>query len=184
MGQSEHPQSEHPADSDEALMAAYLAGEEMAFRRLFLRYRGPLHRLMRRAVSDHHDAEELVQQTFLHLHRARHDFRPGSRLRPWLYTIAVNVRHQHVRRLMRHRRKLRAVAAERAGDATLPPNLLLFRTVRRAVATLPTAQRHVVELHWFGGLSFAEIAARLGASPVAVRIRAHRGYEKLRERLG
>ncbi|MBW2463078.1 MAG: RNA polymerase sigma factor [Deltaproteobacteria bacterium] len=170
--------------SDEALMASYLAGDTDAFRRLFARYRGPLHRLMRRAVSDHHDAEELVQQTFLQLHRARDDFRTDSSLRPWLYTIALNVRHQYVRTTVRHRRKVRALSLERRGSATLPPDLLLHRLVHRALAALPVAQRTVVELHWFGGLSFGEIAERLGATPVAVRLRAHRGYRRLRESLG
>lgn len=165
-------------------MGAYLEGDPDAFRRLFHRYRGPLHRLMRRAVSDRHDAEELVQQTFLQLHRARGDFRVDSLLRPWLYTIALNVRHQYVRRVVRHRRKVRALSEERGSCAVLPPDLLLQRVVHRAIETLPVGQRTVVELHWFRGLSFVEIAERLGATPMAVRLRAHRGYRRLRERLG
>jgi RNA polymerase sigma-70 factor (ECF subfamily) len=170
--------------SDEALMEAYLSGDHWAFRQLFLRYRGPLHRLMRRAVRDRHDAEELVQQTFLQLHRARHDFRAGEKVRPWLYTIAINVRHQWVRGTMRHRRKVAALTAEQKDRVSRPPDHILVRTVRLAVQALPASQRRVVELHWFSGLSFAEIAARVGASPVAVRIRAHRGYRKLRDALG
>jgi len=169
--------------SDEALMAHYIAGDTEAFRSIFARYRGPLLRLMRRAVSGH-DAEELVQQTFLQVHRARHDFDRGSRLRPWLYTIAINVRHQFLRRALRHRRKVRALSRERRGWATLPPDVVLRRLVHRALAALPVAQRVVVELHWFRGLSFVEIAERVGATPVAVRLRAHRGYRRLRERLG
>jgi len=170
--------------SDEALMEAYLAGDHWAFRQLFIRYRGPLHRLMRRAVRDPYDAEELVQQTFLQLHRARDDFRRGEKLRPWLYTIAINVRHQYVRRVVRHKRKVDALSAERSDRVSLPPDHVLVRAVRLAVAALPAGQRLVVELHWFAGLSFKEIAAKVGATPVAVRIRAHRGYRKLRDVLG
>jgi RNA polymerase sigma-70 factor (ECF subfamily) len=172
------------AGSDEALMEAYLAGDHWAFRQLFVRYRRPLHRLMRRAVRDAYDAEELVQQTFLQLHRARGDFARGELVRPWLYTIAINVRHQHVRRVMRHQRKVAALAAERSERVRPPPDHLLLRAVRLAVSGLPAGQRKVVELHWFSGLSFREIAAQLGATPVAVRIRAHRGYERLRDVLG
>ncbi len=164
-------------------MNAYLAGDQQAFRRLFARYRGPLHRLMKRAVRDHFDAEELVQQTFLQLHRARHDFRVGEKVRPWLYTIAINVRHQYVRRVVRRRRKVAALRVEHAGRVETPPDHIVLRTVRLAVAGLPATQRRVVELHWFVGLSFVEIAAHVGSTPVAVRIRAHRGYQKLRDLL-
>ncbi|MEM1417581.1 MAG: sigma factor-like helix-turn-helix DNA-binding protein, partial [Myxococcota bacterium] len=55
--------------------------------------------------------------------------------------------------------------------------------VRRAVAALPQGQREVIELHWFEGLAFQEVGAILGASTTAVKVRAHRGYERLRATL-
>ena len=56
--------------------------------------------------------------------------------------------------------------------------------VHTALAQLVPAQRVVIELHWFQGLPFAEIALAVGASLSAVKVRAHRGYKKLRELLG
>src|SRR5206468_202300 len=55
--------------------------------------------------------------------------------------------------------------------------------VRRALAELPENQRTVIQLHWFDGFSFPEIATMVGAQVTAVKVRAHRGYKKLREAL-
>ena len=55
--------------------------------------------------------------------------------------------------------------------------------LRRALARLPVAWREVVELHWFEELSYPELARRLGGTPGAARIRAHRAYQRLRELL-
>ena len=70
------------ADEDEALFARYVAGEDHAFETLFARYAPALTRLMRRQIRSQEEAAELVQQTFLQLHRARHDFRRDAQLGP------------------------------------------------------------------------------------------------------
>ena len=87
--------------SDEELMAAYVGGDRSAFAELFARYGPRLQRLMQRDMSRAEDAHDLVQQTFLQLHRARNDFRVDAKLRPWLFTIALNLKRQHFRRLGR-----------------------------------------------------------------------------------
>src|SRR5450432_4495038 len=84
--------------TDEELMDRYLAGDREAFRELFRRYAPVVLRLVRRNVPTD-EAHDLVQLTFLHLHRGRKDFRRGARLRPWLCTIAINVRRQYFRSL-------------------------------------------------------------------------------------
>jgi RNA polymerase sigma-70 factor (ECF subfamily) len=56
--------------------------------------------------------------------------------------------------------------------------------MRRALQQLPEEQREVILLHWFEDLPFAEVAAIVGASVPAVKVRAHRGYERLRATLG
>jgi RNA polymerase sigma-70 factor (ECF subfamily) len=165
-------------------MEAYRDGDFEAFAELFRRYRGPLLSLHLRFAHDLEDARELVQQTFLHVHRARHLFRAGAPLRPWLYTIARNLGRQHVRRVAVGRRSL-ALLALVANETVTSTSTGRSRapSVRAAIARLPPGQREVIELHWFDGLPFAAIAERLGASPVAVRIRAHRGYCRLRRLL-
>lgn len=155
-----------------------------AFHELFRRYAPRLLAMFRRSGCSDVTAQDLLQQSFLHLHRARYDFRLDGKLRPWLFTIATNVKREHFRRQQRkpetsldpelHREPSTAHAGSTASD----------RLVRRALADLPEAQREVILLHWYEELSFNEIAVMVGASVSAVKVRAHRGYERLRALLG
>lgn len=170
--------------SDEALMAAHVAGDPSAFASLFRRYAPRLQRLLQRDLGRGEDAHDLVQQTFLQLHRARHDFRPGARLRPWMYTIALNLKRQHFRRLGRRPEAALAdddPAHEPVAPHGNPESPIHDAQVRAVLEHLPDPQREVIVLHWFEGLSFREIAAVVGASQPAVKVRAHRGYKRLRE---
>lgn len=171
--------------SDEALMARFVDGDKAAFRALFDRYAGPLHGMLRRALPRDDDARDLVQQTFLHLHRARADFKPGARLKPWLYTIALNLKREYFRR--RARKPETALDFERHREPSVEPEVESrfehAADVRAAVARLPESQRSVIELHWFEDMSFAEVADTLGLGRSAVKVRAHRGYKRLRQLL-
>ena len=171
--------------TDEELMARYVAGESDAFRELFERYGPRLAGLFRRQIPRDADVQDLVQQTFLQLHRARNDFRAGSPLRPWLYTIALNLKRRYFRDYARKPAASLEVdpAAEKIeASAGLVRGEQAAR-VHAALAELAPAQREVIELHWFEGLPFAEVAHTVGASLSAVKVRAHRGYKKLREHL-
>src|SRR5262249_9001117 len=84
--------------TDEELMAAYVAGEGAACRELSDRYAQILTGVLRRSLSRPDDARDLVQLTFLHVHRARNDYLPGAPFRPWLFTIALNLKREHFRR--------------------------------------------------------------------------------------
>lgn len=164
-------------------MAAYVAGEQAAFQELFGRYAPLLLGLFRRQGASQDDAQDLLQQTFLQLHRARLDYRPGARLRSWLFTIALNLRRELLRRTAR--RPTTALGLEPAAKASTPDPEKKdeARRLQAALAALPAAQREVIELHWFQGLPFADVAEVVGASLSAVKVRAHRGYERLRELL-
>jgi RNA polymerase sigma-70 factor (ECF subfamily) len=168
--------------SDEELMAAYLAGDEPAFDELFRRYAPQLLRMMRRQLPQPSDAAELVQQTFLQLHRSRRDFQPGRQLRPWLMTIAFNLKREHFRR--RKRRPEGPLDFEPAEPPGSRRDRLEKRgeaeQLRAALGGLPEGQRTVITMHWFDGLSFPEVAEVLGLSVSAVKVRAHRGYRALR----
>jgi RNA polymerase sigma factor (sigma-70 family) len=171
--------------SDEALMSAYRDGDARAMRELFRRHAPRLIRIMTMHLGSPSDAQDVVQATFLNLHRARLDFRADSRLRPWLYTIAYNLMRDHHRYRGRRPEDLTEPARHDAhpGTSPSPDAPLLDEPVRRALAQLPEAQREVIVLHWFEGLSFAEIAEIVGAGRSAVKVRAHRGYKRLRELL-
>jgi RNA polymerase sigma factor (sigma-70 family) len=172
--------------SDEQLMAAYVAGDAAAFRAIFERYAPLLLRAMLRELYVREEANDLVQQTFLQLHRARVDFDPGQKLKPWVFTIAMNLKREYFRR--KKRRPERSLDAETtlepSVDALGAAQVEARRTLARVLADLPPDQREVIELHWFDGLEFPEVAQVVGASLSAVKVRAHRGYVRLREALG
>jgi RNA polymerase sigma factor (sigma-70 family) len=171
--------------SDEDLMAAYVAGDQAAFEELFRRYAPALLRVIGRQLSSPGEAHDLVQQTFLQLHRARRDFKPGARLRPWIFTIALNLKREHFRRL-RRRPEAPLELDGRNDPAVLPDSPERAenqRAVRRALDQLPPDHREVIVLHWLEGLSFPEVSAVVGASVSAVKVRAHRGYVALRKLL-
>jgi RNA polymerase sigma-70 factor (ECF subfamily) len=171
--------------SDEELMAAWVRGDAAAFRQLFDRYAPVLLRLLRRGLWREEEARDLLQQTFLHVHRARHDFRPGARLRPWIMTIALNLKREHLRSV--GRKKENPLELDGTADPVAPelevPDAETAQKVQKALAQLPEGQREVIQLHWWEGLTYPEIGEALGASTIAVRVRAHRGYETLRKLL-
>jgi len=171
--------------SDEELMAAYVAGDAEAFRQLFDRLAPVLLRVLRRQLRTEEEAGDLVQQTFLQLHRARHDFRAGARLRPWLFTIAYNLKREHFRRSMR--RPEAPLELDGRNEPAVGPlgheRADAQQAVRHALEQLPEDQAEVIVLHWLEGLSFPEVAEAVGASLSAVKVRAHRGYAAMRRLL-
>jgi RNA polymerase sigma factor (sigma-70 family) len=168
-------------------MTAYVAGDQAAFTELFRRYAPMLLRLMQLRINRRQEAEDMVQQTFLQLHRSRHDFRAGAALRPWLFTIALNLRFQHFRECGRRRETpLDIAVVEAMGHrvSEAPQEAAdKNREVHMALTKLPFEQREVIVLHWLEGLSFDEVSQTVGASVNAVKVRAHRGYVRLRKLL-
>lgn len=168
-------------------MQAYVEGDAEAFERLFQSLAPSLRAFFLRSVREAHVADDLVQTTFLELHRGRRRWRRDERVRPWIFGIAGHVRVDWLR-------KQRRVVADPVGAEELPapePDAsagLVRREqaerVHAAVESLPESQRLVVHLHRFEGLGFAEIAEVLGISEGAAKLRAFRAYEELRKRLG
>jgi RNA polymerase sigma factor (sigma-70 family) len=175
---------------EQALMAAYAAGDDSAFQPLFRALAPRLLAFFRRSMSDPALCDDLLQTTFVRLHGARHRYRPGAPVRPWVFTIAARVRIDELRRRQRrprgaHEGEIEQLAAEpdpQQGAFGLDQEARL-NSVRAAVDALPEAHRVVIHLHRFEGLSFADIGSALGISAGAARIRAFRAYATLRERL-
>jgi RNA polymerase sigma-70 factor (ECF subfamily) len=167
-------------------MNAYVAGDSGAFRIIFERYAPVLLRAMLRELYVREEANDLVQQTFLQLHRARRDFDSSQKLKPWVFTIAMNLKREYFRRKKRRpERSLDAGSApEPAVAARGAEQVEARRSLMRALEQLPSDQREVIELHWFEELEFPEVAQVVGASVSAVKVRAHRGYVRLRATLG
>lgn len=174
-----------PDPSDEALMERFCTGDEAAFDALFGRHAPAVQAFLVRMVRDRALAEDLTQVTFLSVVRSRDRFLPGARFAPWLFSIAANSARDALRqRGRRGEESIDASPMELVAPTVAPSDPALGRRLGEALEALPVAQREAVVMHHVLGFSFEEMAEALGTTAVAVRVRAHRGYEKVRERLG
>jgi RNA polymerase sigma-70 factor (ECF subfamily) len=168
------------------LMVAYLDGELSAFDALYAalapRLRGYLVTLCRNAAV----ADDLVQDTFMQLHRSRRTYEPGRPVTPWAFAIARHVFLMHRRRTFRRVRFEESLARDRTqtiGARDDRQVLVDADAVRRALVAVPADQRQALVMHHLEGWSFAEIASRLGIRVNAAKTRAFRGMRKLRDQL-
>jgi RNA polymerase sigma-70 factor (ECF subfamily) len=174
-------------------MTRYAGGDAAAFDRLFARFASRVHAFFARSFRDAAVADELLQTTFLKVHRGRTTYQAGALVRPWLFAIAARVRKDELRRRYRinedcdEETLARAEEVQAAAQARSVVDADQARDtidqVRAALDTLPEAQRVVIQLHRYEEMKFHEIAAVLGLTETAVRARASRGYEQLRKEL-
>jgi RNA polymerase sigma-70 factor, ECF subfamily len=172
--------------ADEELMSAYVAGDARAFEQLFARLSPRVHGFFLRAFRDASVADDLLQVTFMKVHKARAQFDGTQRLAPWLFTVAARVRLDELRRRLRLPEDADEEALARADEQAPrdpPPDTDVQDAVRAALERLPESQRVVIHLHRYEGMTFPEIAQVLGATPGAIKLRAFRGYETLRKDL-
>jgi RNA polymerase sigma-70 factor (ECF subfamily) len=180
-----------PVDSDvlAEAMRAYQSGDASAFDRLYAGLGPVLRRYLHSVARDATRVDDLVQETFLQLHRARRTYDPGRPVIPWVLAIA---RHVFLMDCRTRKRKGDAASVEfdetiDAGELGLersPDEAVIARDrLRRGLATLTPGTRRVVLLHHVQGWSFREIAARLGINSAAAKLRASRGVNALRTRL-
>jgi RNA polymerase sigma-70 factor (ECF subfamily) len=184
------------AKSDEELMLRLRAGEEEAFDVLVGKYRAPVIHFLYRLVHRREPAEDLAQEVFLRVYRARKSYRPTAKFSTWLFRIATNVALNALRDgRMRHEREMSIDAdagvmplAERLPDAMATAEQALVErerraAIRRAVDALPEKQRLAVLLHKYQEMDYAEIAEVLEISESALKSLLFRAYETLRARL-
>jgi RNA polymerase sigma-70 factor, ECF subfamily len=162
-------------------------GDQAAYER-FLREASTVLRafLTKRMISASDRVEDVLQETLLTLHRARHSFLPGRPIGPWLYAICEH------RMLEFYRRQRRISAVEmsadlhgiEATDESQPESEGLGALVWEALRKLPKKQRMIIESLKLEDLSVKELALQSGMSESAVKITAFRGYEGIRKILG
>ena len=181
-----------PAAFDELapLVAAARDGDRAALEALVrVTYRDTL-QLACRLVGDEQDARDIVQDTYLRAYRGLRRFRGDSRFRTWLFRITVNCASTHTSRARRHRHDPLASAeggidepVGPAADDTRAETLTLRADLEAAIAALPPKLRAVVVLRDIYDLSLDAIAAELGISQAAAKVRLHRARQQLRLRL-
>lgn len=159
------------------LVAAARAGDTAAFAVLVERNRARVEAVVGRMVRAE-DTEDLVQEALIRAYLGLSQLRDPERFGAWLCGIAVNLAKMRLRRRALEVRLIEEPC--RDGDFEEPD---LMRLVRDAVDVLPEGQRDAVLMHYVDDLSCDEIAALLGSSPGAVRVRLHRARQQLREEL-
>ena len=167
-------------------MQAYLDGEIEAFDALYAAFAGRLRGYLLSQCRDTTLADDLLQETFMQIHRSRRTYQPGRPVTPWIYAIAKHVylmkRRSAGRRL---RFEERLVADARSTDVSHDALDAIAEgdAVRRALREVPADQRQALLMHHVEGWSFVEIAVRLGIRVNAAKTRAFRGMKKMREHL-
>jgi len=187
------------SDPSTALMLRVRDGDAAAFEELVGLWQDRLVTLFRHHTGDHSTAEDLAQEVFLRVYRARAGYQPTAKFSTWIHTIANNVasdlRQRAYRRLERGvpmnvsasqsgiGLEQIAVAASGQRPARQADRGELQDIVQRAIAGLGDNQRMAVLLAKFEDCSYDEIAAAMGLSVAAVKSLLHRAREQLRAAL-
>jgi len=185
-----------PAEPNQ-LMERYSDGDAGAFRELYALVAPRLFGYLLHMARDRAIAEDLLQQTFLKVHRARGAYVRGADPLPWIYAIAHRTFLDEARRQKRaiarvdKEGEVPEVAAVQDGRSQVEAETAaprhdpeLARRALDALESLPPQQREAVVLTKLDGKSIAEAAEIAGTSPGAMKVRAHRGYVALRKLLG
>ncbi len=171
-------------DPDVRLMLQVRDGSAAAFEELVLRYQGRLLTVLEHLVRDRDRAEDLAQEVFLRVFRARHNYTAGAKFSTWLFTIANNVA-SNSRRDRSRRKEVRVNGSAEdtgaepldhlavAASGLMPTRQLdkagMAEIVRIAIDQPSERQRLAVLLSKFEGMSYADIAATMGMSVQAIK---------------
>jgi len=182
--------------SDVELMLQVKAGDDESFNLLLQKYRTPLVNFLYRMVRDTATAEDLAQEVFLRVYRARKQYSPSAKFTTWLFRIATNLALNSVRD-NRHRQMEVSLDAAPADEDVAPLQLptremridehMVERDradfIRGVISTLPEKQRVAVLLHKYEEMDYGEIARILDCSESALKSLLFRAYETLRVQL-
>ena len=165
------------AASVEELMWRYQQADSAATTALVDRLSPALHRYFKSQVDPGADAADMLQETWLRIHRVRHTYRPGSPLLPWVYSIAHCVRIDNYRKWKRRSREV---------PVDVIPEMMHFQpgfphmNFDELLAYLPESQRLTLTLLKIHGFTIEEVARATSSTSGAVKQRVHRAYERLR----
>ena len=183
-------------DPDSKLMVAFQQGNLEAFDQLLDKYHKPIVNFIYRIVNNAGEAEELAQEVFLRIHRARHGYEPKAKFASWIYRIAANLSLKEAGR----KRRMRFWAPKPNGNEdswpeqeAIPDPLPdaerrlisseMGKVIRRAIQALPRKEMVALVLRRYEELSYKEIAEVMGCTEAAVKTYIHRGKLHVRDRI-
>ena len=185
-------------NTDKSLIEAHCQGDKTAFSELVRRYGDSILGYLMRMSGNHHQAEDLFQETFKRVHEKAHTFR-GDKFKSWLFTIATNVAIDGLRR----RRRMQVVSlnqrldcsdqdseelsAVALADDSYEPSQEAAKAeqvekVREAIESLPARQRATLVLAYYQQLSYPEVAEVMGCSLGTVKTQMYRALRTLAQK--
>ena len=177
--------------SDEDLMEYFQNGKELAFNELVNRYKDRLHNFLYRYTHDHQDCEDLVQETFLRVHKSKASYERIARFSTWMYTIALNL----AKSLYKKKQRMLKVSIHKDPDDSESRELLIkdssilpdeilhqklsMEELQKALDALPDEFREVVVLRDIKELTYEEISDATGIPMGTVKSRINRGRSQI-----
>ena len=186
-------------------MLAYRDGDEDAFVALFNRYNVRIFNYFHRHLADRTTSEDLLQNTFLKVHRQRKSYQPSAAFSTWIFTIATNLLRDHLDKTRRRDNLNELTAAKDSagiggGSTESVPEQSrksveddyaekeMAHHLSQAIQSLPFDQKEVILLAKYGEFRYEEIAKILNITTGAVKVRVHRAMKNLekivKDRLG
>jgi RNA polymerase sigma-70 factor (ECF subfamily) len=186
------------ARTDVQLMLDVKAGDEQSFELLLRKYRTPLVNFLYRMVRNTAVAEDLAQEVFLRVYRARQEYAPSAKFTTWMFRIATNLALNSMRDNRHRQMEISIDQSMDTGEDEQPPlevpdraptveQELVARSraelIMKAIHSLPEKQRAAVLLHKYQEMDYDEIARVLECSESALKSLLFRAYETLRVEL-
>jgi len=173
--------------SDEDLMEYFQNDHEPAFTELVRRYQDRLHNFLYRYTHDHQDCEDLVQETFLRVHKSKASYERIAKFSTWMYTIALNL----AKSLYKKKQRMYKVSIHKdpndsedfemhIEDPNILPDQQLheklsLEQLEKALMSLPEDFREVVMLRDLQDMTYEEISDATGIPMGTVKSRINRG---------
>jgi RNA polymerase sigma-70 factor (ECF subfamily) len=167
----------------ELLMQRYQEGDPVAATALIHLIAPALHRYFLSDVASRTHADDLLQETWLRIHRVRHTYRRSEPLLPWLYAIARHVRIDHFRKVSRTTAREEKLTDASETTFAASPDHAAMEELDALLAPLPANQREVLEMLKVAGMSLEDVARATSSTVGSVKQRVHRAYKRLRQHM-
>jgi len=169
----------------EGLMRRSLAGDKAAYTELLRETARLLRPFLTRRLSSDSEAQDVLQEILISIHKARHTYDGKRPYQPWVYAIAKFRLQDHLRAhyadQLRHAEDISDMEDILREDVT--ESTISYESIKGEILKLPAKQAAILQLMHQEGYTSSEVAAKLGMTESAVKVAAHRAYKVLRQKL-